>query len=220
MIVATNIVYKYRDWSGAFELGPLSFDLPPGKVIFWVGPNGSGKSTLARILCGEIPADHGSTTGIDGASIYYDQTVLDNVFPDLTVSDHLRLLAASRNERLDFALEAFPEVCDLLHHYPDELSGGQLQILAFVSVLLKKHRLYIFDEVLNHLHPRYATTVLKCIKEFLAGTDHSHCVVISHDLLLAQEMADIVHIFEAGQIVRTVSRADLKQEPNRLSTWC
>lgn len=216
MIFVDNLSYRYRGLVGSFQLGPLSVEIPAGKLVFWAGHNGSGKSTFARLLCRELTPDSGSVQGLNGTCIYHHQSVVDNIFPDLSVDDHLRLLTRDSTTSRVLSDEMLSDVRILSHKYPDELSGGQLQLVAFATVMLEKHSLYIFDEVFNQLDTAHADQVMDCIRKIIVDSNDAHCVIITHDLELVREAADLVHVFTEGRITRTLDRASLSEDEEQL----
>ncbi len=216
MISIQDVTYSYPGLAGSFRLGPISLDVQEGKLVFWVGPNGSGKSTLARILCQEMVAESGSVTGLDGSFIYYHQSVEDNVFPDLTVRQHIRLLGRDQGS-LKNVMRLFPELDAIGHKYPDELSGGQIQLVAFAALLARRRSFYVFDEVFNHLDAAISLRVVAALRELVIGEYKAHCVLISHDLTLTQSMADRVDVFCDGQIKSSLEGSSLRRHGFRLT---
>lgn len=198
-----KLEYSYGELPGAFKIGPLDLDLEPGHLVFWVGANGSGKSTLARILSGDLKKKSGSISGILGQVTHHHQALEENIFSLLTVSEHLRLLGKLVDGRLDQLLHAFPELNRMGDSYPDELSGGQLQILAFASLVLRPSQVWIFDEILNHLDTRMAERVMDWIACYLVKPD-STVIVITHDLKVVASRAESIIVFSEGNVLRKV----------------
>lgn len=216
MISVRELVYRYPGVEGSFQLGPLSMELPEGKLAFWVGHNGSGKTTLARLLCGELQPHSGTVAGIGGPRMHHRQSVAENLFPDLRVGDHLRLLSQPKSVRIADLRERFPELEEMAGKYPDELSGGQLQLTAFATIVLAKHGLYIFDEVLNHLDPQLAIRIMSWIRERIVSEAGASCVVVTHDLTWVRRHAEVVHVFAQGRVIATLSQDDIASDPDRL----
>lgn len=204
MIKLRDITFGYDALGGSFHLGPVTIDIPKGEISFWMGPNGSGKSTLARIVCGELGASSGTIDGLRGSALYYHQNTSDNVFPDLRVNEHIR--AISGEDRGLRILKWFPELRSVLRKYPDELSGGRVQLLAFAVALLRDYDLYIFDEVANHLDPDLAERVLAVIANELVETAGKHCVVITHDIRYWKRCGGSLTEFAEGLAVHSERR--------------
>jgi cell division transport system ATP-binding protein len=216
MITIDNVTHRFKGLTGAFALGPVSVEIPPGKVVFWVGHIGSGKSTLAKLLCRELTPDAGQIKGLNGTAIYHHQSVVDNIFPDITVGDHIRLLRRDKANMENPKNGLLAEVLALANKYPDELSGGQLQWIAFATIMLETHSLYVFDEVFNNLDHAHAAQVMQAIRHIVNTNSDTHCVVITHDLELVREEADMVHVFTEGRITRTLDRRALAEGGEQL----
>lgn len=202
-----GLSFAYSGLSGSFRLGPVDLDLQPGELTFWIGANGSGKSTLARILAGELRRSKGEILGIEGQVGYHHQALDENVFPTLTVAEHLRLLARTDGAVLEALLVGFPELAESREAYPDQLSGGELQLLAFSGMVLQPRHVWIFDEVLNHLDGRTCRRVMEWIVRNLV-TPESIVVVITHDLNIATSRADAISVFREGRVVEALKPKD------------
>jgi ABC-type multidrug transport system ATPase subunit len=165
-----------RHFGGHVVLDSVSFNIQPGSAAVAVGPNGSGKTTLLRCVVGAEEPDSGRVAlgghALDEADPWVRARVavlLDDVdfFPDLSVAEHLRLLAfahgvgpeGSRDQSAgadgaagaadvdpvdriiaDLALE---EARDQL---PGTLSSGQRRRLALASCFVRPRQLLVLDE--------------------------------------------------------------------------
>src|SRR5690606_5657728 len=119
-----------------------------------------------------------------------------NIFPDLTVQEHLELRCdQARTERV---FELFPALRPLKKSHPDALSGGQLQRLAFSLALTHDFELYIFDEVTNHLDPATSGIVGETMRNLARGSDSVTVVFISHDNTFLRGFSDQIITFEEG----------------------
>ncbi len=146
-------------------LRAVTLEVARGECVALVGDNGSGKSTLLRLAVGrEQPSQR--TVEFAGAPIDEDEagvrarvaTVLDAGahYPDLTVREHLLLVALAHGLRVAAAEEAAEEAvaaelvanrltdhADLL---PAALSSGQTQALLLASAFVWPHELLVLDE--------------------------------------------------------------------------
>lgn len=163
-------------WPGGGKvLDDLSFALAPGELTGVIGPSGCGKSTLCLALAGIIPRQlPGRVEGeirllgqeLSGLSLAQIAANVGIVFQD---PETQLFLPRVRNE-LAFGPEnlgvAVPEIrerigdaaraagCeDLLEANPNELSGGQQQLVALAAVLAMNPRVLILDEVTSQLDP-------------------------------------------------------------------
>ncbi|MEQ7127207.1 ATP-binding cassette domain-containing protein [Actinopolymorpha sp. B11F2] len=140
-------------------LEAVSFSLEAGQALAVTGSNGSGKSTLLRCLVAAEKAAAGSVWIGDRALEETDPvvrsvvaTVFDDIdfFPDLTVAEHLDLLArahgvASVEDSVDTVLYelGLDRASD---QFPSTLSSGQRHRLALATALVRPRRLLLLDE--------------------------------------------------------------------------
>ncbi|WP_234347528.1 ABC transporter ATP-binding protein [Streptomyces specialis] len=195
-------------------LRSVTLDLAPGEIIALRGDNGSGKSTLLRVACGRERPTSG-TVLFDGAPLDEDApaarariaTVLDTGahYPDLTVREHLMLVALSHGLGPD-AAGVVGEVLEE-HHLaghadvlPSALSSGQLQALALSAAFARPHDLLILDEPEQRLDRRARGELAD---RLAAHRDRGAAVLLAthHDALSA--VADTVFTVDAGTLTRT-----------------
>jgi len=207
MINIENLSYSYLE--GEPVLKDVTLSIEKGYVTGFFGGNGSGKSTLAKILAGEISSRiNGAIRGIPESRILLEQNSHSNAFFDLTVDEHLSLYAPVL--KYAEAKEWARQMEASRKRYPDELSGGQLQILGLMVLMEQGRELVILDEPTNHLAPENQRKILKWLR--------SHCVecktygiVISHNRELIESYCDEAYFFQDG----VVSRYDRRREQEK-----
>ncbi|MFN0282965.1 MAG: ABC transporter ATP-binding protein [Kineosporiaceae bacterium] len=156
-----------RSYGDRVVLHPVSLEVAPGEVVALLGPNGSGKSTLLRIAAGRDLPTSGTVT-FDGRRLDEEDlharariAVVGDVsatYPDLTVREHLLLVAVSHGVGdeagawVDWALadRYLTEKADAL---PSSLSSGQHQALLLASALVRPRDLLVLDEPEQRLDP-------------------------------------------------------------------
>ncbi len=177
----------------------LGFTVGAGEAVAVVGSNGSGKSTLLRCLVGAEAPDAGEVL-VDGVAL--DETspafraltaaLLDDAdyFPDLSVVEHLRLVAwlHGGSER------AVPDVVEELglgavaDQLPPTLSSGQRHRLGLASCFVRPRRLVVLDEPEQRLDAQGRMWLRERLKaEKAAGVA---VVFASHDQELVLAVAD------------------------------
>lgn len=175
-----------------------------------VGANGSGKSTLLRLLNGLVVPSRGRVTvdGLDtmtdGAAvrrrvgfIFTDplaQLVMPTPIEDVALSLRRTLPRAARRERAAELLAAYG-LGHVQHSSVYDVSGGERQLIALVSVLAVEPAVVVADEPTTLLDLRNRNR----IREELARLDQQ-LVVATHDLELAAD-AERVLVVDEGRII-------------------
>jgi biotin transport system ATP-binding protein len=185
-----------------------------------IGANGSGKSTFARLVGGLVPATAGrvSVLGLDPGrqqallrrrvSFIFSnpdaQIIMPTVAEDVALSlrrEHLP--SAESASRVAEALEEFG-LTGLADQAAHELSGGQKQMLALCSALIRRPDLVIADEPTAYLDARNS----RAIADRLLTVSDRVLLLVTHDLSLAAR-CDVVVLFDRGRIVETGEPADV-----------
>ena len=210
----------------------ISLSVPKGGVVCIIGPSGSGKSTLLRCINGLVPIDQGS---IRVAKFYVHKLVTDPekialrkevsmVFQQYTLFPHktalqnvmmapihvLRENPAEVRERA-MALLAKVGLVAKADAYPGELSGGQQQRVAIARSLAMRPEVMLFDEVTAALDPETVKEVLNTIRAL--AQDSMTCVLVTHEMRFAREIADTVYFTDGGVIVESGPPAALFDHP-------
>ena len=178
LLQVQNLTVRY---GLATAVRDLSLTLDRGEALALLGVNGSGKSTFARALSGLVPAAHGTIT-FDGHDITRWQPHRvrragliylpegRGIFPDLTVTENLRLasgLIASRKERaaaVEHGLELFPALKARAKNHAAMLSGGEQQMLSLARALTVTPKLIIADEMSLGLAPKMVDAVFEALE--------------------------------------------------------
>ena len=204
---------------GSLEvLKGVSFDVMKGEVICIIGPSGSGKSTLIRCINGLNDIQDGSIT-VQGKKVHdpnLDKLELRkkvgmvfqqyNLFPHKTALQNvmmapLKVLKENKVhvEERAYALLKKVRLEDKANSYPGELSGGQQQRVAIARSLAMNPDVMLFDEVTAALDPETVKEVLITIREL--AEDGMTCILVTHEMGFAREVADHIYFTDRGVIV-------------------
>ena len=178
-------------------LAPTSFEVAPGRAAVVVGPNGSGKTTLLRLVAGADLPTSGTVTALGTTAFEARLTRRDDLvvlldglptYPDLTVEEHLDLVASAWRRRhvlgnrpaptVDEALEA-AGLTRVRDQYPGELSSGESQMFALACTLYRPGALVVVDEPEQRLDARWRGLVRGLLVDAL---DSGRALVVAtHD---------------------------------------
>ena len=189
-----------------------------GESVAILGPSGSGKSTLLGLLAGLDRPTSGSVL-LDGQpleSMNEDQLALlrrghvgfvfqsFHLFPNLTAHENVRVPLELTG--VSGARERATELLDRVglgargHHYPAQLSGGEMQRVALARAFGPAPALLLADEPTGNLDSATGARVLELLVE-MRERDNTTLVLVTHDPAVASRAARRVYL-EAGAIVR------------------
>jgi energy-coupling factor transport system ATP-binding protein len=190
---------RYRS-TGQTAISGVSLTVWPGDLALVCGPSGCGKSTLLRLLNGLVPhAYRAEVTGqvviggrpAAGQSIRELSTVVGTLLQDphkQIVGTTVRAEIAFGPENLSLPREEIRRrigevagrvgIRHLLDRATAELSGGELQLVAFAGVLAMRPRVVVVDEPLANLDPAASMRLMGELRRF--ADDGGAVVVVEH----------------------------------------
>lgn len=207
-----------------FDNFNFTFDSGLIHVIF--GPSGSGKTTLLKALYdgvyyeGEIFWDHQNIGHLkvnernmamvaQNYALYPHMTIFENIaFP-------LKNMGASQEEIMHRVYQISEEfgISACLSRKPRHLSSGQQQRVCLARALIKKPRLCLFDEPMSNLDELTKGKMYDLIRSALKKRDIT-TLYITHDINEAMQIADVIHIMNAGKIVFSGTPNDIIDSEN------
>ena len=227
-------------------LDQLNLEVKDGEKLALIGPSGSGKTTILRILMTLETIDSGFVS-VNNEYLWHEkindkvvpatdkhlQKMRDqigmvfqqfNLFPHLTAIENVKqpqILVKKKNESeaKEKAEHLFNMIglSDKIDHYPHQLSGGQQQRVAIARALAMDPKIMLFDEVTSALDPELVDEVLAVLRKLAADSDTT-MLTVTHEMNFAQDFADRVLFFDAGQIVESGSPKDLFSNPKEERT--
>ena len=202
----------------------VSLEVKAGEVVALLGPNGAGKTTTLRSVLGLSAVKSGGIS-FDGRDITRLPTheiarrgvgwVPDDrrIFPTLTVERNLsiarkktRFRAWSEKE----CFEIFSALEYLLHRECENLSGGEMQMVAISRALLGAPGLVLFDEPSQGLAPRVVQLVLQVIGKL--RTEGVAVLLVEQNPLAALSVSDRVYVMDKGRIIHHGAAAQLRDD--------
>jgi branched-chain amino acid transport system ATP-binding protein len=193
-----------------------SFSVARGELVALLGANGAGKSSTLMAIAGAVrpAAGHVRLDGADVAGARPERmarlgvaTVPEtrDVFPDLTVSENLRLGAFTRRDgpaevdrdRARF-LERFPILAERADQPAGTLSGGEQQMLVIARAMMARPRVLLLDEPSLGLAP----VVVDRVFEMIAGLKAAGLTIllVEQNARKALAVADRAYVMRLGRI--------------------
>ncbi|MCB1908834.1 MAG: sn-glycerol-3-phosphate ABC transporter ATP-binding protein UgpC [Rhodocyclaceae bacterium] len=201
-----------------------------GEFVVFVGPSGCGKSTLLRMIAGlehitrgelriddrrvnELPpSQRGIAMVFQSYALYPHMTVFDNMAFGLKIA---KLPAAEIRRRVTEAASMLG-LDPYLDRLPKALSGGQRQRVAIGRAIVRRPRVFLFDEPLSNLDAalRVATRIeIARLKESLPDTT---MIYVTHDQVEAMTLADRIVVLSGGRIEQVGTPVELYRRPANL----
>ncbi|MGX1096189.1 ABC transporter ATP-binding protein [Amorphus sp. MBR-141] len=207
-------------------LDDVSMSVRPGESLAVLGRNGVGKSTLLETIMGN--------TRLRGGSLYLDGVDITRlppharvraglgwvpqereVFPSLTVEEHMTVIATPGPWTLKRVYELFPRLQERRRNYGNQLSGGEQQMLAIARALMTNPRLLLLDEPMEGLAPIVVEELSERVVA-LSKDEGLTCVVVEQHPIVALALSHDAVILERGQIVHTALSRDLAEDHDTL----
>lgn len=176
----------------------VSLAIASGGIFGVTGPSGCGKSTLGDALLGLVEPVKGRIARRPGEGPHAFQKLYQDpvaAFPrkrslGRTISDALAL-AGGRTHDVDAMLDRLGLDPGLLARRPGAVSGGELQRLSLLRVLLRRPSFIFADEPTSRLDPITQARVIALLTE-TAERDGVALMLVSHDKALIRNTADVV----------------------------
>ncbi|MEP5730383.1 MAG: sn-glycerol-3-phosphate ABC transporter ATP-binding protein UgpC [Sulfitobacter sp.] len=222
-VLLTDLKKSY----GAVELfDGVNLEIAHGEFVVFVGPSGSGKSTLLRMIAGlesvtdgvieidgedvtyEDPSDRGIAMVFQNYALYPHMDVFGNIAFNLRISG---LPKAEVNERVMEAARIL-RLEDLLDRSPAQLSGGQRQRVAIGRAIVRKPKVFLFDEPLSNLDAALRTQMRLEI-ERLHREIGATMIYVTHDQTEAMTLADRIVALDYGEIQQVGTPEELYDAP-------
>lgn len=219
MVAAKNITKQVSTQEGALTiLHDISLEVAAGETLAITGASGSGKSTLLGILAGlDIPSS--GTIALNGELL----TAMDEegrarvraeqvgfifqsfqLLPGLTALENVMLPLELRGDKQakNRAIEFLTHVglAQRLHHYPQQLSGGEQQRVAIARAFASQPRILFADEPTGNLDSTTGARIIDLLFD-LNRAQGTTLILITHEERLAQLCQTRIAL-EAGAIVR------------------
>lgn len=229
-LAADHVSYEI---AGKVLLSDVCLAVAPGRVTMLIGPNGAGKSTLLKLLAGEIAPGRGRVLldGVDLARLPAEEIARRRAV--LPQQSHL-LLPFTVEEVVAFGRHAFRElrsttralcreameqtgIAHLARRLYPSLSGGEQTRAQLARVFAQAlgdsgvARCLLLDEPAASLDAQHQHQMCDAVRRF-AHERGAGVIVTMHDLNLAAQYGDDVHVLHAGEMVAAGTAAQIVDE--------
>jgi len=205
-----------RRYGPVVALDSLNLKVRAGECVAMMGPNGSGKTTTAELVSGLLEPSEGRAL-ICGHSVHVEPEAVAarrdlayvpdtaRLYDDLTVGDHLRLVAAAHGvaddneEATSQSLLERLNLTDRVSFFPRQLSRGMRQKTAIACAFIRPFRVLVLDEPIVGLDAESVDTIrdllLQCRKEKRA------VLLMTHSETFATTVASRMVRIEEGRLL-------------------
>lgn len=222
MIELINLVKKF---GGLVAVNDVTLTVPRGEFFAMLGPNAAGKTTTLKILAGLMKPTSGCARvcGFDmqlqplearrriayvpDFPFLYDKLTAWEFFRftgQLFQMDDASIEANAQELAARFHLDEF------VNHPLEGLSHGTRQRVSIVSALLHDPEVFVIDEPMVGLDPQHARVVKDVLKE--RSVKGMTVLVSTHQLSVAEEMADRIGIIHGGKLIAVGTREELRKQ--------
>ncbi|HWE28713.1 MAG TPA: sn-glycerol-3-phosphate ABC transporter ATP-binding protein UgpC [Polyangia bacterium] len=218
-----------KDHGPTRVLGDVSLTVADGELLVLVGPSGCGKSTLLRCVAGLEELSRGAIL-MDGVDITRAEPRDRDIamvfqsyalYPHLSVRDNLAFGLKMRKTPKDEIARRIGDAAEmlgltaLLERRPAQLSGGQRQRVAMGRAVVRRPKVFLFDEPLSNLDAALRGQMrveLMRLHQRLSAT----MVYVTHDQVEAMTLADRIAVLSGGALMQVGTPSELYTQPANL----
>ena len=224
-VILENVKKIYAD-DGFVAVEDFNLHIKDREFVVLVGPSGCGKSTTLRMIAG-LEEVSGGTVAIDGR-VVNDVPPKDRdiamvfqnyaLYPHMTVFDNMAFGLKLRHMKKSEIMERVKEAADilglhdLLDRRPKALSGGQRQRVAVGRAIVRKPKVFLFDEPLSNLDAKMRVQMrveINRLHHKLGAT----MIYVTHDQTEAMTMGDRIVVMEKGRVQQVADPMTLYRNP-------
>ncbi len=222
-VTLKNIVKQY----GAIKaVDNLSIEIQDEEFAVLVGPSGCGKTTALRMIAGLETISSGEI--YIGDKLVNDMAPKDRdiamvfqsyaLYPHMNIRENMGFGLKIRQlpkQEIDARVQEAADILglnELLERKPKELSGGQRQRVAVGRAIVRKPKLFLFDEPLSNLDAKLRVAMRAEISKLhrrLGAT----IIYVTHDQVEAMTMADRIFIMNKGLLQQSGAPMEVYSRP-------
>jgi multiple sugar transport system ATP-binding protein len=228
-VVIENVhkIYLGDKGRGVIAVENVNLTVESEEFMVFVGPSGCGKSTTLRMIAGLEEISQGS--------IYIDGKKVNNVppkdrdiamvfqnyalYPHMTVYKNMAFGLQLRNypnaeieSRVRDAAQILGLTREMLERKPKALSGGQRQRVALGRAIVRKPKVFLFDEPLSNLDAKMRVQMRTEISK-LHNRLETTMIYVTHDQVEAMSMGDRICLMKDGRIQQVAEPLEIYNHP-------
>jgi multiple sugar transport system ATP-binding protein len=219
-------IYPEKKGPGFKAVNGISLEIKDREFMVLVGPSGCGKSTTLRMIAGleeitggtisiddgivndVLPKDRNIAMVFQNYALYPHMSVYDNMAFGLKLKKYPKTEIDKRVKDAAIILG----IDELLERKPKALSGGQRQRVAVGRAIVRKPKVFLFDEPLSNLDAKMRVSTRTEISKLhtrLAST----MIYVTHDQVEAMTMGDRITVMKDGNIMQIAEPLELYDKP-------
>ena len=205
----------------------LDLEVEAGEFMVLVGPSGCGKSTTLRMIAGLEDISDGKLLigGRDVTTAEPHERDIAMVFQSYALYPHMtvymnmafgllrtsKLTRSEIDKRVQEAAQRL-QITELLQRRPNELSGGQRQRVAIGRALVRKPKVFLFDEPLSNLDAKLRAHMRGELERLHADLGIT-IVYVTHDQVEAMTLGTRIAVMERGHLRQVGAPMDVYRNP-------
>jgi len=216
----------FKTFDSGTVVNDVNLNINDKEFVVLVGPSGCGKSTTLRMIAG--------LEEISGGKIFIDEQIVNDVppkdrdiamvfqnyalYPHMSVFENLAFGLKMRKypkEEIKTRVRQAAEILgieELLDRKPKALSGGQRQRVALGRAIVRKPKVFLFDEPLSNLDANLRVQMRTEISR-LHKQIETTMIYVTHDQIEAMSMGDRIVVMNKGIVQQVDTPLTIYNEP-------
>ncbi|HBG27986.1 MAG: glycerol-3-phosphate ABC transporter ATP-binding protein [Planctomycetes bacterium GWF2_41_51] len=222
-VIIKNLTKRFNEFTAVDD---LNIEIKDKEFAVLVGPSGCGKTTTLRIIAGLEEASSGQIfigdklvnnvqpKDRDIAMVFQNYALYPHmdVYNNMAVGLRLRNFSKKEIDQRVRETAAILGIESLLKRKPRELSGGQRQRVAVGRAIVKKPKVFLFDEPLSNLDAKLRVTMRTEISKLHRRLEAT-IIYVTHDQVEAMTMANRIFIMDGGRLQQSGPPLQVYKKP-------
>jgi multiple sugar transport system ATP-binding protein len=225
-VTVKNLSKIYK--GGIRAVNNVTLEIADREFVVLVGPSGCGKSTTLRMIAGleditegeifieNVLVNHVPAKNRDIAMVFQNYAL----YPHMTVYENLafglqlrRYPTKEIERRVHESAEILGLTRERLKRRPKELSGGERQRVAVGRAIVRKPKVFLFDEPLSNLDAKLRVQMRMELQK-LHNRLQSTMIYVTHDQVEALTLGDRIVVMHHGLVQQVADPVNLYERPH------